>query len=132
MNDENLIPFDKRTESEKRRIAKMGGKASGKKRQMLSTFRDCAQYVLKLKANDAAVDIISKRYPEIPREEITNRMAMFLAQMSKAIAGDTQAFDRIQQTAGEKEPETNVVIQRNDPIDLKESIKEVKDLLKDL
>ena len=132
MNDENLIPFSKRTESEQRAIRVKGGKKSGETRRLLSTFKGIAQYVLKMKANDAAVDIIAKRYPDIPREEITNRMALFLAQLSKAMAGDTAAYDRVQQTAGEKEPETNIVVQQTNPDNLKDSIKEVKKLLKDI
>ena len=134
MNDENLIPFSKRTESEQRAIRVKGGKKSGETRRLLSTFKGIAQYVLKMKANDAAVDILAKRFPEIPREEITNRMAIFLAQMAKAMSGDAAAYDRVQQTAGEKDPEASVVLQQTatNPENLKDNIKELKDLLKDI
>lgn len=39
MNEENLIPFNKRTESEQRDIARKGGKASGRVRGFRAAFR---------------------------------------------------------------------------------------------
>ena len=37
--EDNLIPFNKRTEEEQRQIAIMGGKASGKTRQLKKSFK---------------------------------------------------------------------------------------------
>lgn len=131
---ENLIPLNKRAKAEQREIQVMGGKKRGQDMKLLSTFKGIAQYVLKMKANDAAVDILAKRFPDIPKEEITNRMAIFLAQMAKAMSGDSAAYDRVQQTAGEKDPEASVVLQQTatSPENLKDNIKELKDLLKDI
>lgn len=39
MNEENLIPFNKRTESEQRDIARKGGKASGRARGFRAAFK---------------------------------------------------------------------------------------------
>lgn len=39
MNEKNLIPFDERTESEQREIARMGGIASGKARREKKTIQ---------------------------------------------------------------------------------------------
>lgn len=39
MNEENLIPFNKRTESEQREIASSGGKASGRARGFRAAFK---------------------------------------------------------------------------------------------
>lgn len=39
MNEKNLIPFDERTESEQREIARMGGIASGKARREKRTIQ---------------------------------------------------------------------------------------------
>lgn len=46
MNDENLIPFDKQTESEQRAIAKKGGIASGKARRQKADLRKAMQEAL--------------------------------------------------------------------------------------
>ena len=46
MNDENLIPFDKQTESEQRAIAKKGGIASGKARRQKADLRRAMQEAL--------------------------------------------------------------------------------------
>ncbi len=46
MNDENLIPFDKQTESEQRAIAKKGGIASGKARRQKADLRRAMQDAL--------------------------------------------------------------------------------------
>lgn len=46
MNDENLIPFDKQTESEQRAIARKGGIASGKARRQKADLRKAMQEAL--------------------------------------------------------------------------------------
>lgn len=46
MNDENLIPFNKQTESEQRAIAKKGGIASGKARRQKADLRRAMQEAL--------------------------------------------------------------------------------------
>lgn len=46
MNDENLIPFNKRTESEQRAIAKKAGQASGAARRRKADLRKAAQQIL--------------------------------------------------------------------------------------
>lgn len=43
---DNLIPFNKRTEDEKRRIAVMGGKASGEVRKQKATLRKTLEQLL--------------------------------------------------------------------------------------
>lgn len=42
-NKQNLIPFNKRTESEQRRIATMGGKASGKARSFKALLKEISE-----------------------------------------------------------------------------------------
>ena len=61
------------------------------------------------------------------------KVTAYLAVLHKAImSGDVQAFDRLVDVAGEKNPETSVVLQKNDPADLNKSVKEVKKLLGEL
>lgn len=49
MNDENLIPFEKLTESEHRKICSMGGKASGEARRRRKTQREFLENALDMK-----------------------------------------------------------------------------------
>lgn len=46
MNDENLIPFNKRTESEQRAISRKAGQASGAARRRKADLRRAAQEIL--------------------------------------------------------------------------------------
>ena len=45
-NEQNLIPFNKRTEKEQREIAKMGGIASGEARREKATMKQMLQMLL--------------------------------------------------------------------------------------
>lgn len=45
-NEENLIPFDQRTESEQREIRSKGGKASGQSRREKKLFKDLFKEML--------------------------------------------------------------------------------------
>lgn len=64
--------------------------------------------------------------------KVTTREAIATALIKKALAGNIAAYSEIRDTLGEKAPETNVIIQANDPVNMKESIKEIKDLLGDI
>lgn len=45
-NEENLIPFNERTESEQRQIAQKGGIASGAARRRKRSMKEAADYYL--------------------------------------------------------------------------------------
>ena len=51
-NEKNLIPFNKRTESEQREIAQQGGIASGKARRRKRSMKEAADYYLSLPETD--------------------------------------------------------------------------------
>ena len=78
MNDENLIPQNKRTKKEQREIAIKGGKASGEARRQKRTVRECLAI---LKDMPCTHDKIKKTLREagIKDEEITNGMAIAFA-----------------------------------------------------
>lgn len=76
MNNENLIPFNERTEKEQRAIQSAGGKASGEARRQKRTMREIAREVLHtmVKRNDGT---------EIEKAVlIANKLAMDAAQGS--------------------------------------------------
>ena len=55
MNEKNLIPFDERTESEQREIARQGGIASGKARREKQQTRQILSELLSIQNKDFAV-----------------------------------------------------------------------------
>lgn len=127
--NENLIPFNERTEEEQRRIASMGGKASGEARRRKKTMKEQFDLLLSLPIKqDGKIGQKIKEVAEdlgIPIEEVDNQMAMcinmFSASMSK---NPTQAFASIQATIGEKPVEEIKVTKNTD-----DTIKEIDDYL---
>ncbi len=104
-NSKNLIPQNKRTKSEQRKIAKKGGIASGEARRRKKTLKE--ELLLLLETEDR-------------QEKIS------LALLKEAENGSTKAFEVIRDTIGEKEPET-LNIGKNSPVDeLLKSIDEFK------
>lgn len=129
----NLIPLNKRNAKDVQRITSMGGKASVKTKRLQKSFREIGKFVLGGNPPDNVLDLFCERFPDIPREEMNYKVTAYLAVLHKAImSGDVQAFDRLVDVAGEKNPETSVVLQKNDPADLNKSVKEVKKLLGEL
>lgn len=62
-NAENLIPFDERTESEQREIARKGGIASGASRRAYRSLKQAAKAFFK-ENDDAAMQLILALYEE--------------------------------------------------------------------
>ena len=97
-NEVNLVPFDERTESERREIASAGGKASGAARRRKKSMKQKMQLLLSLPAasNDQAELAAMGVEPGDMDNEMVLTKALFLA----AAEGDTKAFDRIQDVLG--------------------------------
>lgn len=103
-NEKNLKPFDKRTESERREIAKKGGKASGEARRERKAMRELMQSTLdtNIKAGD---------------EMIPAREAMLLKLMQSALEGDLASVKYIIELIGEA-PSQKVEVTGKDGKDL--------------
>lgn len=84
MNDENLIPFNQLTQSEQRKIASAGGKASGEARRARKTLKE--ELLLLLSEGDT-------------------QKTVSVALLKKAMDGDTKAFEVLRDTIGEKPTE---------------------------
>lgn len=69
MNDENLIPFSERTESEQREIAKKGGIASGTSRRAYRSLKQAAKAFFKENDN-AAMRMIQALYEEAEKGNV--------------------------------------------------------------
>lgn len=101
-NEQNLIPFDKRTESEQREIASKGGKKSGEVRRQQKTMREYAKLLLGL-------DIADKRKRNklsnmgVPDEDLDNKMLIIVALMNEAQSGNVQACKELRSLLNEDE-----------------------------
>lgn len=97
-NEKNLVPFDERTEREQREIASAGGKASGVSRRRKKSLKQKMQLLLSLPAADN--DQTELATMGIDPEDMDNEMVLVKALFIAAAAGDTRAFDRIQDVLG--------------------------------
>ena len=82
-NEQNLIPWNKRTESEQREYAKKGGQKSGEVRRQRKAMKEQMEMLLSLpfnikdnNGNDIA-EMLSKL--GIEKESIDNQMAMIIS-----------------------------------------------------
>ena len=97
-NEKNLVPFDERTESEQREIASAGGKASGKARRRKKSLKQKMQLLLSLPP--AENDQTELSAMGVDPDDMDNEMVLVKALFIAAAAGDTKAFDRIQDVLG--------------------------------
>ena len=103
-NNENLIPFNKRTVSEQRKIQSAGGKASGEARRRKADFRKTLNMLLTAKIDSEEW----KPVLEALGVECTLESALLMAQIRAALAGDTKAATFVAKYSGQSpEPEEN-------------------------
>lgn len=98
MNDENLIPLNKRTKSEKREIAKKGGKRSGEVRREQKTYREMAKAMLSATITDENMLNELKAYG---LTETDIKTYTLLGMIKASANGSHNAFDRLMELTGE-------------------------------
>lgn len=102
-NEENLIPFNERTESEQRQIAQKGGIASGVARRRKRSMREAADYYLALPETDRRrVNALLR--DAVDPEDIDNQMAVIKGITARAKKGDPQAANVLLKMLGEDNP----------------------------
>ena len=92
-NEQNLIPFSERSESEARENGRKGGVASGEARRRQRQLKDDFIALLEM----------------IGDNDKTNQENIAIATMAKALGGDIRAVEFIRDTIGEK-PDQNMHI----------------------
>ena len=106
-NEQNLIPLDKRTKSEQRKIQSMGGCSSGVSRRRKKSLREAAELYLSLPVSDKRAWNKLARDGVEP-EDVDNQMAIIAGLTMKAVKGDSKAakvlFDLIGPAEQEPEP----------------------------
>ena len=102
-NEENLIPFNERTESEQRQIAQKGGIASGAARRRKRSMREAADYYLALPETDRrSVNALLR--DAVDPEDIDNQMVVIKGITARAKKGDPQAANVLLKMLGEDNP----------------------------
>lgn len=91
MNEQNLVPNDKRTPRERRENARKAGVASGEARRRKRTMRELVPEMLGCRADPRASSALAAVFPDIPEGERTFSAAIALKQLDKAVKGDLRA-----------------------------------------
>ena len=100
-NEQNLIPFNERTEEEQREIRSSGGRASGVSRRRKRSLKEAADLYLSLPVADR------RRWNRIARrnvdpEDVDNQMAVIAGLTLKAAKGDAKAAKVLFDLLGEQ------------------------------
>lgn len=93
-NEKNLIPLNKRTKSEQREYAKMGGKKSGEVRRQRKAFREQMELLLSLPVKNEEHKAFMKQLG-IDEDNMDNQMMLLMSVFNKAMKGDLEAFREI-------------------------------------
>ncbi len=87
MNEQNLIPQNKRTKSEQTEIAKKGGKASGKSRRKKKYIKEQLETLMLLDLNDETL-VNNMRRLGIEENDLTIQNRYFVCISSTSIASE--------------------------------------------
>lgn len=110
-NEQNLVPFTSEQSREKAaENGRKGGIASGEAKRARKTLRAELEALLMSNAIDKKTGKPSKR---------TVQEAMILSLVTKAVNGDTKAFEIIRDTIGEK-PAERITLAEIDPATIEE------------
>lgn len=99
-NEQNLIPWNKRTESEQREYASQGGKKSGEVRRQKKAMKDTVKMLLNLNLTDSEGKEKLKELG-IEEEDLTIQTAILTNQVEKALKGNLDSAKFVRDTAGE-------------------------------
>ena len=99
-NEKNLIPMDRRSQSEARDLGQKGGIASGVSRRRKRSLKEAADLYLSLPVTDRRTwNKIARR--GVDPDDIDNQMAMIIGLTIAATAGDAKAAKVIVDLLGE-------------------------------
>lgn len=99
-NDENLIPFSERSESEVREFNAKGGRKSGETRRKKRDMRKKMQMILSLPPSNCD-DFNSVSEMGIDMSEIDNEMVMLAGLFNEAKSGNVKAVREVRNILGE-------------------------------
>jgi hypothetical protein len=94
VNDKNLIPFDKLTEDEQRKIRSSGGIASGASRRRRKALKETMDILLSLPVKDKRKLAKAVKFG-FADDDIDNSALVVIALYEKAIDGDIPAIKEL-------------------------------------
>ena len=115
-NEENLIPFNKRTPRERREISIKGANATNEQKRQRKAMREQMEMLLKLPPINAQAKQKIKELG-IDEKEIDNQMLLMVAIFNKAMKGDIQAVNVVRELIGERIQQAEVQIKQPTFID---------------
>lgn len=103
-NEQNLIPSNKRSLSEVRENGRKGGIASGESRRERKAFKEVFNTLLSAELSPELAEALNEKSGALGIDTSMFTVAEYigLAQVVKAVSGDTSAFTTIRDTIGEK------------------------------
>ena len=119
-NNENLIPFNKRTVSEQRKIQSAGGRASGEARRRKADFRKTLNMLL-------TAEIDSEEWKPVLEAlgvECTLESALNMAMIKEGLAGNVKAYEAIAKYAGQSDNPDEDIRNREADTELKKARKQ--------
>lgn len=99
-NEQNLIPFDKRTESEQREYAKKGGQKSGEVRRQRKAMKETMKMLLNLELPESEGKEKLKEMG-IEDNDLNMQTAILTNQVQRALKGDLDSAKFCRDTSGE-------------------------------
>lgn len=114
-NEANLDPVQSKEEARKR--GRAGGIASGKARREKKLMRETLDIILSMPMkNGKNADVESIRsFAALKGKNISVQEAILIAQVQKAMKGDTKAAEYVRDTIGQK-PGENIEMNMNLPV----------------
>lgn len=102
-NTQNLLRPEDLTSEQLRERASKGGKASVEAKRKKKSLRELCGFLMSSKvANNSVKKKIADFFPELSMDDIDYATAMSVAQIHKAIKGDSKAFEVMRDTSGQK------------------------------
>lgn len=97
-NEENLIPFDKRSVNEARESGKKGGIKSGQARRKKKSMKQAMNLLLSLPVSDENAQRLAQLGIDV--DDADNQMLMMVSMMQRAIKGNVTAAQFIANITG--------------------------------
>lgn len=111
----NLIPFNKRTETEQKEIARQGGKASGAARRRKKSLKELGDMIGSLSVKSEKNKAIM-REAGIEDEDMIRDTAMLFMLEAKAEKGDTNAIALIAKIRGQLKEQVQAEVAEVKPL----------------
>lgn len=111
----NLIPFNKRTETEQKEIARQGGKASGEARRRKKSLKELGDMIGSLSVKSEKNKAIM-RAAGIEDEDMIRDTAMLFMLEAKAEKGDTNAIALIAKIRGQLKEQVQAEVAEVKPL----------------